>query len=70
MTCYRRLVTLSKSQRGKMEETEKLEGQSCESNVQNWDEHIVPTRIMRLTIKPPIPSQTTGAFPKVYLFCN
>ena len=35
MTCYRRLMTLSKSQRGKMEETEKLEGQSCESNVQN-----------------------------------
>ena len=35
MTCYRRLVSLSKSQRGKMEETEKLEGQSCESNVQN-----------------------------------
>ena len=59
-------MTLSKSQRGKMEETEKLEGQSCESHV----EHIVPTRIMRLTIKPPIPSQTTGAFPKIYLFCN
>ena len=63
-------MTLSKSQRGKMEETEKLEGQFCESNVQNKDEHIVPTRIMRLTIKPPIASQTTGAFSKVYLFCN
>ena len=33
MTCYRRFVALSKVQRGKMEEAEKIEGQSCGSNV-------------------------------------
>ena len=52
-----------------MEEAEKLEGQSCESNVQN-SEQIVPTRIMRSTIKSPNLSQSTGVFPKVCLFCN
>ena len=34
-------MALSKVQCGKMEEAEKLEGQSCRSNVQNSDEHIV-----------------------------
>ena len=53
MTCYRRFVSLSKVQREKMEEAEKLEGQSCESNVQNSEEHTVPTRIMKSTIKFP-----------------
>ena len=70
MTCYRRFVALSKVQRGKMEEAEKLEGQSCGSNVQNSDEHIVPKWIVRSTIKSPKPSQSTGVFPKVYLLCN
>ena len=55
--------------RGEMEEAEK-EGQSCESNVQNSNEHIVPMGIMRSTIKSPKPSQNTGVFPKVCLFFN
>ena len=63
-------MALSKVQRGKMEEAEKLEGQSCGSNVQNSDEHIVPTQIMRSIIKSPKRSQSAGVFPKVCLFCN
>ena len=63
-------MSLSEVQRGKMEEAEKLEGQSCGSNVQDSDEHIVPTRIMRSVTKSPEPSQSTGVFPKVCLFCN
>ena len=63
-------MSLSEVQRGKMEEAEKLEGQSCGSNVQDSDQHIVPTRIMRSVIKSPEPSQSTGVFPKVCLFCN
>ena len=46
MICYRRFVALSKVQRGKIEEAEKLEGQSCENN-RNSREHIVVTQIMR-----------------------
>ena len=63
-------MALSKVQPGKVEEAEKLEGQSCGRNVQNSDEHIVPTRTMRSIIKSPKPSQSTGVFPKVCLFCN
>ena len=63
-------MAFSKVQRGKMEEAEKLEGQSCGSNLQNSDEHIVPTQIMKSVIKYPKPSQSTGVFPKVCLFCN
>ena len=63
-------MALSKVQRGKIEEAVKLEGQSCGSNVQNSDEHIIPTQIMRSIIKSPKPSQSTGVFPKVCLFCN
>ena len=60
----------SREERGKMEKAEKLEGQSCEKNVQNSKERIVPTRIMMSTIKSPKPSQSTGVFPKVSLFVN
>ena len=66
MTCYRRFVALSKLRCGKVEKAEKLEGQYCENNIQNSEEHIIPTRIIRSIIK----SQTTGVFPKVCLFCN
>ena len=60
------MVALSKLRCGKVEKAEKLEGQYCENNIQNSEEHIIPTRIMRSIIK----SQTTGVFPKVCLFCN
>ena len=70
MTCYRRFEALSKLQCGKMEEVEKLAGQSCGSNVQNSDEHIFSTLIMRSVIKSLKPAQSTGIFPKVCLFCN
>ena len=70
MTCYRRFVAPSKEERGKMEKAEKLEGQSCENNVQNSKECIVPIRIMMSTIKSPKQSQSTRVFPKVSLFVN
>ena len=53
-------MALSKVRRGKIEEPVKLEGQSCGSNVQNSDEHIIPTQIMRSIMKSPKPSQSTG----------
>ena len=56
-------MDLSKVQRGKMEEPEKIEGQSCENNRRNSGEHM-----LRSTIKSPKPSQSTGIFPKVCFF--
>ena len=67
MMCYRTFVAHLKVQCGKME---KLEGQSCINIIQNSEDHIAPTRIMRSTIKSPNPSQSTGVFPKICLFCN
>ena len=52
-----------------MEEAKKLEVQSFKNNIQN-SEHIVLTQIMRSTIKSPKPSQSTGVFPTIFLFCN
>ena len=69
ITNYRRFIALLKVQRGKMEEAKKLEGQSCKNNIQN-SERIVPTRVMRPTVKFPKQSQSTGVFPKICLFCN
>ena len=48
----------------------KLEGQTCENNVQNSEEHTILTRIMRSTIQSPKTSQSTAVFPKVCLFFN
>ena len=61
-------MDLSKVQRGKMEEAEKIEGQSCENNRRNSGEHIVLTQMLRSTIKSPKPSESTGIFPKACFF--
>ena len=53
-----------------MEKAERLEGQPCEINVQNSEEHIVSTQFWSSTIKSPKPSQSTGIFLKVSLFFN
>lgn len=70
MICYRRFVVPSKVQRGKIEKAKKLKEQSCENNVQNSEEDIVPTRIMKSTIKSSKPAQSTVVFSKVFLVCN
>ena len=70
MTCYRTFVVPSKVQRGKTEKAKKLEEQSCENNVQNSEEDIVPTRIMKSTIRSSKPAQSTVVFSKVCLVCN
>ena len=58
MTCYGKFVGVSKLQSGTMEKSEKLEGKSCENNVQNSEEHIVLTQTLRSVVRSAKPSPT------------